>query len=301
MKPKWLIGMTCFGEYDINPKLMAEYVQKAGCEAALFDYVPFEHDKSQKLGLDRGNDCVIAYGSIQMIKLVQRSTAWVPAAWCEWDKLKCSYYLAYWGKYSIHHNYAFLPLGEILRLYREDRNSGVNLDGAIFYKYGTSGFSGIRKIFLKSDSNDKAISGEIISYDLFDDWWKSASCYDPELYTMCLISQPQKINKEWRLVIADGKVIAGSQYRKRIGKDLSSEIEAGYPKDAADFAEMVHTSSAEFNPGDIYCMDVGEIDSGEMKMIEIGSPNCAGLYACDIPVIVDAMNEIAIRDWDALK
>lgn len=63
-----------------------------------------------------------------------------------------------------------------------------------------------------------------------------------------------------------------------------------------DFAEKV-ISTADFSPAPIFCIDICETLEKELKMVEIGGINCAGLYMCDMEKIVIAANEIAVKEW----
>lgn len=282
MKPKWLITNNCFD--DGNPEKIRDAALAAGCEVNWFKYIPFESDKNQNLKFDKG-DCVIGYGSIELIKLIQRRTAWIPGAWTDWEALRCANYLSYWGQFSVHFNYAFLPLNEVKRKHV-----------SIFDQYGKDG-----KVFFRPDSNAKGYAGtgfnaEVVHLNNWDRFIKDGLNYPTECSgnVLTMFSTPSTLLREWRLIVADGKVISGSQYREMIDGSSSVEIKPGYPKDAAEFAEMVVASSVP--PAPIFSIDIADVEGKGMRMIEIGSFNCSGLYDCEIPQIVEAANAIAERE-----
>ena len=106
-----------------------------------------------------------------------------------------------------------------------------------------------------------------------------------------MVAKPVKIDAEYRFIIADQKVLTGSQYKA----DRAFEVSPDYPADAALFAELVAHS---WQPHPIYVMDVARMVDGNYRLIEIGSVNCAGYYRCNIRLIVEKMTEIACREWE---
>jgi hypothetical protein len=285
IKPKWLICSNCYT--DGNPEKMRDAAQHMGCEVSWFKYVPFEHDKSQKLGFDNGEDCVISYGSIQLSKLVERVTKWTPGSWTSWEKLTCSHYLSHWGQNSIHETYAYVTLSDLRRRWQE-----------LFNIFGT-GADKSKRMFIKPDGNEKAFHGEVVNISCYDEWWKYTDCYSPAPELMCLISSPAEIDREWRLIVSGKKVVAGSQYRKRVNGESSVEIEPGYPKEIEQFAEQI-MQTGTYEPAPIYCLDVCETIKNDLKLVELGGLNCAGLYDADITKVVEKANEVAQLEWDDL-
>lgn len=290
MKPKWLISSNCYD--DGNPEKMRSAAEKMGCDVQWFKYIPFEHDRAnKKLFQFEQNDCVITYGSIQLCKLVERIGTWTPSSWTPWKKLYCSSYLSYWGQYSVHQDYMFISLAEFKRNHKK-----------LFNRYGLPNKveSSDRDIFIKPDNNEKTFHGEKISLSQYDKWLKYVDCYEPAPETMCLISTPVDIAREWRMVVGDKKVVTGSQYRKLVNGESSVEIEPGYPHEVEQFVEDM-VNSGTFEPTSVYCVDVCELLSGELRMVEIGGVNCAGLYDCDMEKIVETANRIAIREWEEIN
>lgn len=122
--------------------------------------------------------------------------------------------------FFIHQDYFYISLGEFKRNYR-----------AYFKNYGRPNRidSNDIDLFIKPNNNEKTFHGEVLSLSKYNDWLKYLDCNDPTLDMLCLVSKPINIGWEWRLVVADKKVITGSQYRKIINGESSVEIEEGYP------------------------------------------------------------------------
>lgn len=120
---------------------------------------------------------------------------------------------------------------------------------------------------------------------------------DPE--TLVVVSRPIEILKEWRLVVTD-RVIAHSQYKQghgliRLqGSDLLKVRET--PQEVLDYAQRV-LNEVKYRPDPIWTLDICETADG-LKVLEVGSFSCAGLYACDPEPIIEEVNRLALADWD---
>jgi hypothetical protein len=188
--------------------------------------------------------------------------------------------LTYWGKYSVHQEYAFLPLAEVYRQ-RE-------------WLYST--FGSKKLIFIRPDDNAKSFHGEVVAEPQFEHWFEVANFYDPGPQCLTLVSRPSTIISEFRFIIADRKVLTGSQYKR----DHKLEIAPDFADEAAALAEEI-AKSCEFNPHPIYVMDIAYTGEAGYRLMEIGSVNCAGLYACDLKKIIEKASEIAEREWQVLQ
>lgn len=108
---------------------------------------------------------------------------------------------------------------------------------------------------------------------------------------LCVISSPEDINAEYRLVIKKKSVVTSSLYRL----DGFLEKKQGCPEEIKEFAELV-TKTVPWQPAPIYCMDVAMTKLGP-RLIEIGEINCAGFYEMDLFVIAKAMIEVAENSY----
>jgi len=60
------------------------------------------------------------------------------------------------------------------------------------------------------------------------------------------------------------------------------------------FAEMI---AKEYSPEPIFCIDIGVCrNQNELKLIEINSFSCSGLYKCDETIIVKEVSEHCWRE-----
>ena len=269
----WLIEKDMFDESD-NTVRMMEIVRAMDMEARHYSYSGYETIIPEDLPAKE--ECIVAYGSINAAKFINKRCKWVPGVWCDFEILRCCSYLAHWGQFSIQKRYLFLPLAEV---YRQKE-----------WLYKTLGYN--EHIFIRPDDNMKSFHGEVVAKEKFEYWYEMANFYNPGKSCLCLVSEPSCLSGEWRFVIANRKVISGSQVRC----DGNLAVASGFPKEAADFAEQV-ANSCEFNPHPIYVMDICRSPEG-YALMEIGSVNCAGLYACDLKPIVEKASEIARQEWE---
>jgi hypothetical protein len=204
------------------------------------------------------------FGSLNFIKQLQTRPD-CPTLWCDWHKLSCQGYYPYWGKDLVQQRYAFYPFAEVVRLKDE-----------LYEMFGVN-----NRMFIRPDSNDKTFTGAVIEKDYYKVWEKNARTYNTKDDTLCVVSRPEVIKKEFRMIVANGKVITGSLYSE--GGLLT---ENGFPKAAADLIE-----ASKWHPHPLYVADVALTDDG-FKLMEIGPINGAGIYKCDVVPILKAVLEI---------
>jgi len=76
-----------------------------------------------------------------------------------------------------------------------------------------------------------------------------------------------------------------------------SKLENKYPLNALMLAEQVASC---YQPDPIWVCDICETYTGILYLLEIGCFSCAGLYACDTDLIVEAVNESAWKEYEEL-
>lgn len=266
---QWYIPEPARHHDSDNAQQLVYIAQEMGDEVFCQPYRPF--GKMDYSFLDHSKP-VVLYGHLAVVKDVQRRRIPLsPFAWCDFDELKCSNYYAFWGGHSVQERYAIFPLAEIVR--QRD------------FIYDTFGLDNC--IFIRPDDNMKTFTGEVVHRASFDGWARSAIDYAAGPNCPCVVSRPEIVEREWRFVIADDKVVTGSQYKT--GPFL--DVAAGFPDAAAAKAEEI-ANSAEWQPHTIYVMDIGAVGR-KYKLMEVGSVNVAGLYACDLRAFAKAVREQA--------
>lgn len=274
MKPKWLVEKDTFVE-NLDP--LYEAIKAQGFELKIADYVPFEGMDFAKQYDPSVQDCVITYCSLGMSQQVLKKTKWVPGAWCDLEKFKCTSYYPKYNDFLLNQNYIMLPFGELLR--RRD------------FLFDTLG-PYEDKVFVRPDSGNKTFSGTVVHKDNWKDAVAKLGFYDVDPASIVIVSETSNIRNEWRLVIVEGEVIAASKYKS----EGLVKLEEGCPSDVKRFAKLM---------ADIYCpercftMDICDFkDSGELlSIVEINSFSSSGLYVCDKSAVVEAVSRAALNEW----
>jgi hypothetical protein len=285
-KVTWLLERTAFD--DKNPDKIASIAQSMGHEVIWCNYVPFEAGlvvwgkPHQKIDLP-GDKPVVWYGSINGGRWLQRNSRATPGLWADFEGAR-SYY-SHWGHHLLSPNgYVMLPLAEIKR-----RRQWV------YEQFGKDG-----SVFIRPDDNAKSFAGEVVAEEHFDRWYSQTGCYDEDITRLCIVARPKRITAEWRLVIADRKVIAGSLYRR----NGLVEQEGVYSSKVREKAEEI--ASGEFSPAPVYVMDIAEVDPPtrmlpSYHLVEIGAINTAGLYEMDMQPVVEQCSEVAVREYEEIN
>lgn len=170
--------------------------------------------------------------------------------------------------------------------YYKDLNLPLLNSTADYIKYtdcSTDKFT--EDMFIKPSRDLKSFNGGIIQkgqtileYIKSGPWQKS---FEDEII---IIDSLKHINSEYRFFCTKDKIITGSQYRRN-NKSFVSNIIPEYILDAAK--EYVNL----YNPADIFVMDLCELSSGRIAIVEYNCWNCSGLYNSDINKIINQISE----------
>lgn len=272
-KVKWLIEESAIPD-DVEP--MVKALEDCGigytCRASRQDLEQTKH-------LFGEDDCVVFFGSLGLAKDLRRTAKWIPGVYYNKVMYECRFYYAYLGEHIFNSNYIMLPYGDLLRQ-KEFLYDRLAQD---------------RAIFIRPDRSDKLFTGKLIYKEHFDKDVDTLGFGGMNPEELIIAAEPRNIKAEWRFIVVEGKVVAGSQYRK----DNRVAIEAGYPQGAFDFAQYI---SSVYNPGDkAWVCDVCETVGGEYKVMEVGCFSCAGLYKADRLAVVKAVSEAALKEWESYK
>ena len=224
--------------------------------------------------------CVVYLGSIGSVPNVFRQ-GWFPGAYRDLEPLQCSSYIAAINQKSdilLNRHYFFLPLSELATQISFIQKQFCLLDERIFIRPNSG-----NKVFSGQTINTENIENEI---DLLK---KTYKVDDSEL---CLISSNKKdlIEAEFRFVVVDGKVSAGSKY-------LPEEKTVKFRHSAFTFAQKCATL---YQPDSVFTLDVCRLNNGDYKLIELNSFSCAGLYQCDYEDIIRDVSRQAKKEWNEM-
>jgi hypothetical protein len=271
MYPIWLIEA---GVYRDEADLLLAEVRRQGMTGSI---VPHSALKAAAgLAIDGQpvppDGCVIGYGTFPFARQIQLHHPWLPGAWCDAEKLDCSTYFAYFGKYLLNQHYAIMPGVEAIR--QSDWLFSV--------------FGGGEEVFARPAGCHKLFVGRCVPRESFASALSPAR-YDPA--TQVVIAAPREIGREWRLVVVEDSVIAASQY----AEDRAKSVAAGCPDEVRDFVAGM-LKAVSWRPDPIFMMDVCESD-GRLWLVELNGFSCSWLYQCALPEVVGRASELAVRHW----
>jgi len=266
----WLFEKDVFDEG--NPEDMARIATGMGDEVHWVGYVPFGGDlRLPPLGKD---DCVLAYGTINLARRLLSTSPCSPVAWFDENSLRCSTYLSHWGRHSVQ-EYVLVTWAE-LRRQGDMLYDALAEDGCLFFR---------------PDNNLKTFPGKLVPREEFVHWHEMESdCHSPEACSLVMVSRPVNIAEEWRFVVRRGEVISGSFYKQQ-GRIC---LNPAWDERARILA--LEISREPWQPAPIYVLDVCQTRSGDFRLLEIGCVNTAGLYSCDLEKVVSAMRKQAIDE-----
>lgn len=270
---KWLLEDSVFDE---NIETLKTAICSQGMKFKIHRYVPFEGTQ-QFIDLFDKNDCVVLYGSIQFAQQVKRVAPWVPGVYCDTPKYECLYYYPRFGKWLLNHDYVMLPFGELHR--RKD------------FLLSTVGENGC--VFVRPSSGLKMFTGKVIAGETWDKEIDLFALYEPSPESLVVVARPINLKREWRLVVVDNKVVTASQYRDGRNSTRTSNV----PQEMLDFSNKV-LNEIDYRPDPVWVLDICETNQGELCVLEVGCFSCAGLYNCDINVVVQAVSKVAQNEWE---
>ncbi len=272
MQVGWLIDAVAFDAYHAE---LASAVTRNGHKAVSVTRPspPYQWDDancSYRKSFPRGS-CVIVHGDVDLVRRVQSEQLWNPGVFATIPHYFCSYYYPRLSQFLLNDSYVMLPFGDLPR--RKD---------FLFQCLGKNDL-----LFVRLDSPLKMFTGQTISLDEFDKDYEFIGFNEFPIETIIVVSVAQKLVAEWRFIIADGRIVAGSQYKD------GGELVAVPATDAGAFAFTDQIVSTGYHPDPVWVLDIGLVTDGRYRVVETGGFSFAGLYACDKDAVVQAVSSAA--------
>jgi hypothetical protein len=194
------------------------------------------------------------------------------------DNYKCTKYYKYFGDYLFNNEYIIMTV-------KETENKIDFLERII-------GEKETGRIFIRPDSGLKPFSAMVfINRDPYfrDDWsYVKNNIGEDELL---IISSPKTLFSEWRFVVIDGKVVTGSLYKL----DYNVEFEVATVEKNKELFEFAQKMADIYQPDIAFTLDLAIDDARDIKLLEINSFSCAGLYGCDMEKIINSISTMVDR------
>jgi hypothetical protein len=113
--------------------------------------------------------------------------------------------------------------------------------------------------------------------------------YEFPVNSLVVVSKPKQIEREWRFVVAESRVVTGCQY----SSDGKFDYQSKYDPQAFELATAVATHG--YQPDPVWVLDVCKTSAGTYHLLEIGGFSFSDLYACNKADVVAAVSVVAER------
>lgn len=148
--------------------------------------------------------------------------------------------------------------------------------------------------FVKPTNDLKAFNAGILEAGQTVQEFIGGSLHQPHAFKEhILVSSVKDVVDEYRFFVIDGKVITGSQYK--VNKQLKYQSLIIFDKDHVDAAAYAAEQATIFKPDDVFTLDICKTADGKYSIVEYNCFNCSGLYACDVPKLFAAVNELMVK------
>ncbi len=251
----WAIQSNFSTESDIHLRIQS-ILQRQQVRCVFVEAIPF----CDELPGVPADTHVVFYASTNLCNNIYKSGKWIPGVFVN-ENFNYKKYCEMFGDRMLNYGCTFTTVGEFAAL----------------------GYHKYEELFVRPLDDSKLFSGVVTQMG-------GILCFPED--TKIVVSKPYKIYKEWRLFIAEGKVLSGSQYQKR--HRLSKSVYV--PAEVVSFAEEC---AKVWSPHDVFVMDVGE-SGGGLYIIELGSFNSSGFYLADVGEIVLGVHRYVRQHYNGL-
>lgn len=259
----WVLEAEVFPQ---SHSAMCEAVVAAKCELLMWSDEWLADGKRP----DLEGIAVVFHGSLGNASAIRSNFRWKPGAFCDTEQFRCSSWYPQARGLLLHERFQILPANELIASPRSIADSLGATDS----------------VFVRPDSPLKPFSGRVIGVDSVSLRSLDFGFYFDDETLPVVVAPVRAISREWRYVVVNGAVIAGSAYEAARRTPLPDVPQ----RESWQFAERVAQSMPA--PESAYVLDICESD-GRLHVLELNPFSGADLYACDRPAVVNAVSRLA--------
>ncbi len=208
----------------------------------------------------------IFHGSLGNAARIRRDLPWRPGAYCDVDAFRCSVWFPRARPWSLQ------------RVWVETTVRALTAEPDVVLAPLPASVG----VFVRPDSPLKPFSGRIVRRDRLSPAALDHGYYYDELELPIVVAPVRPVSREWRFVVVDRRVVAGSGYDGPSRRAVVSQADDAAWGFAAEVARRFEPPEA------VYVLDVGEAE-GALHLVEINPFSGSDLYACDRASIVRAV------------
>ena len=219
-----------------------------------------------------GDEPVMFHGSLGNAARVRSERPWRPGAFCNVAAFHCSQWYPSAARWLVHQKWHLTQANELIEQY-----------DAILKRIGS-----LERFFVRPDSPLKPFSGRVLSREQLSLKSLDHGYYYDDTSLPIIVAPVREIGREWRYVVVEGTVVAGSAY-KAVGRQQRSDDPAGEPwKFASNIAANIPA------PDEVYVLDICEAE-GKLHLLELNPFSGADLYACEPRAVVNAVSSFSAK------
>ncbi len=221
------------------------------------------------------DDPVVFQGSLANAHRVRAELPWRPGSYCDTSAFLCSTWYSHVADWLLHEEWVLTHADALA-----DNPRAV-----------LGSLASASHVFIRPDSPLKPFSGRVLPVDgITLDALDHGFYYDDK--TIAVVAAPVRdVGREWRYVVADGRVVAGSAYDAASRSASPDDPNGG----AWTFAQEVVAGLTP--PERVYVLDVCEVDD-RLRLLELNPFSGADLYACDRTAVLAAVARAATGALD---
>lgn len=226
------------------------------------EIIPFSNQLPK---LKNSNSLNIIYGSTTFMINAYNNQDYKDGVFYDPETFQMNNYVKKWGNHVLNSNGQLIQFGNLDKIESEPS----------------------KEWFIRPNHDSKEFSGRVDTFTELINWSKKICKLELEdfnQYTEVWISEPQIIDKEWRVFIVDNRIISTSKY---MDKGHLNESDTDIPKEMILFTQQ---RINEYKLTDIYVMDVAQIGN-HFKIIECNCFNGTGFYKHNIEKVIKEINK----------
>lgn len=259
MTLRWVLEPHIFPD---NHQALAAAVKEAGQslswwnDAWLLDGMP-----------NFADDMVLFHGSLGNAHHVAHQLPWHPGAFCHTQAFACSAWYPALTSHLVNQTHRFTTVRDLVENPKQ-----------VLSDWGEEA-----AFFVRPDSPLKPFAGRVLRTDQLSLAALDHGFYYEDVDLPIMVAPLRQLGAEWRFVVVDRQIVAGSAYQAE-GRQAKAE---SIPAAVTSCAEKVLSDLTPPEP--VFVLDICECD-GELKLLELNPFSGADLYACDRRAVVDAVS-----------
>lgn len=214
-----------------------------------------------------GGPCA-AFGTLRQMSTLARHPEWGHSVFDDYARLRCSEYYGHvyeeLGRLTLLAPLSALPRMDLRRIFGD-------------------------RLFIRPDANTKPFAGQVVEMSAVPAFVKSHSSWRNSLVAL---SEVIDIRREWRVFCGRGVAFADSSY--------PDEPFEPAPSPVISYAEGVARKLGPTLGLTMLTLDVAELASGELVLVEAGGVNGWGLYGADLDAFIAGMEREARQQFREL-